>query len=211
MDAYRPTRDCRDNMDGNATLSGFSRPSGRSTNACGCRGRVHLRLQFILGVVISALLCSHEASAQILGFRAGVSHYDLVGTGTAPVVSAYRSWAVHRRVFLAASLPVFDAQRTVHVGGFQVSDPTVLLLPELTLGLRPLVGRLQPVVGLGAGWALRLKGSQASGPTIHVTIGAGLQVAGHTALTLTALARSVRPWAGSTVDLMAGIEIGRIH
>ena len=97
------------------------------------------------------------------------------------------------------------------MGGFSVPDNIALLLPELTVGLRPWSGRVQPYLGVGAGWAVKLKGPQAGGPTLHATAGAAFKVAPGVAFTVTGLARSIRPWAGSTVDLMAGVEIGRFH
>ena len=146
-----------------------------------------------------------------MGIRAGITNFDLVGTGTEPMVSITRSWRLDRRFYLAASLPAFSDVRTVSVAGFSVPDNSVLLLPELTVGLRPWSGRVQPYVGVGAGWAVKLKGPQPSGPTLHATAGAAFQVAPGVALTATALARSVRPWAGSTVDLLAGVELGTFH
>ena len=115
------------------------RPDSTNTSTPPRRHQTMSRLLAVLGVVLAGVAGPAPARAQVLGVRAGITNYDLVGTGTEPMVSVSRSWRLDRRFYLAASLPTFFAVRSASVGGFSVPDNIALLLPELTVGLRPLV------------------------------------------------------------------------
>ncbi|HET8650012.1 MAG TPA: hypothetical protein VFL95_08230 [Gemmatimonadales bacterium] len=166
------------------------------------------RFTSAVGIVVVLLAMAHTLPAQTFGARVGLTSYDLSGTGTGVVFSAFRTWSVQSDVFVTGSLPLFDKARTERFNGFVVANDISLLLPEFTVGLRHTFGRIEPMVGVGAGWAIKLRGTQRGGATLHATLGTGFRIGENTALTLTAVARSVRPWSGSMVDLMAGVEIG---
>ena len=70
------------------------------------------RLTLTLALALAVRAPTRSAHAQVPGIRAGITNYDLVGTGTEPMVSVSRSWRLDRRFYLAAALPTFFAVRS---------------------------------------------------------------------------------------------------
>lgn len=140
------------------------------------------------------------------GMRLGFSPYDLDGTGTGIVLGPQVD-VMLSKVFLAElSVTVFDHSSEVNFAGQEASERTRLLLPELSLQAQATVGRFQPYVMVGGGAAIRLNGFVDGGGTLHAGLGTRFVVGQHTLLRVEARARSIRPWAGETVDFTGGIE-----
>jgi hypothetical protein len=140
------------------------------------------------------------------GVRVGASPYDLDGTGTGIVFGPQADLVLNRVMLAELSVPVFEHDNTVEVFGQEATQRTRSLLPELSLQAQMSVGRFQPYVFAGGGAAIRLNGPIDGGGTLHAGLGTRLVIGEHTLLRFEGRARSVKPWAGETVDLTAGIE-----
>lgn len=161
----------------------------------------------VLGVL--ALLAPSVTRGQALGAQVGISSYDLNGLGTGLVGGPFRRYPIGQPVSLTVALPLFTDAQTSTVLGQRVSQTAFLFLPEASVEVgKPLAG-VRPFAGVGAGAAISLGGPQPGGLTLHALLGAAVRVGDRTSLVAAAKVRSVRPWAGSMVDLTLGIERGR--
>jgi hypothetical protein len=138
--------------------------------------------------------------------KAGFSPFDLDGTGTGIVFGPQADLMLSKLFFTELSVTVFDHSRDVSFGSTQASQRTRVLLPELSLGAHTTVGRFQPYLLVGGGAAIRLNGFVDGGGTLHAGLGTRFVVGQYTLLRAEAKARSIRPWAGETVDFTIGIE-----
>ena len=106
-----------------------------------------------------------------------------------------------------ASFPLLVDSRSVQYGPFKAYDHYVAVLPELRVEAARGFGRLEPFVGIGAGYAINLQGQGFHGGiTLHTATGLRFKVGERTFLTGTLLFRSVRPFACRTVDVLLGFE-----
>jgi Outer membrane protein beta-barrel domain len=154
----------------------------------------------------SGLPAQYKSGQWGAGVRIGASPYDLDGTGTGIVLGTQADLAVNK-VFLAElSVALFDHSSDVAFAGVEASERTRLLFPEFSLQAQTTLGRFQPYLLAGGGAAVRLNGFVDGGATLHAGLGTRIAVGQHTLLRFEVRARSVRPWAGETVDLTAGIE-----
>jgi hypothetical protein len=140
------------------------------------------------------------------GMKAGLSSYDLDGTGTAFVVGPIGYVALSRHFLVQVGVPIFDYSRDVFAAGFTASERTRFLLPELDLQAQAFLGRFRPYLAIGGGAAIRLDGFTRGGATLHAGLGTRAVVGRRTLLRGEVRARSIRPWSGSTVDFTLGIE-----
>ena len=179
------------------------------------RERVNLRttlkqvmlLCFFLIPSAADLRAQYRSGQWGIGFRLGASPYDLDGTGTGFVLGPQADYALNKALVGELALTLFDHYTTVDFGGVvRATNRTRLLLPELSLQAQATMGRFQPYLFAGGGVAVRLNGSVAAGNTLHAGIGTRVGVGEPTMLRFEARARAIRPSAGETVDLTAGIE-----
>jgi hypothetical protein len=140
------------------------------------------------------------------GLRIGASPYDLDGTGTGIVVGSQADLVLNKAFLGELSVTLFDHLSEVDFAGQEASERTRLLLPEVNLQAQTTVGRFQPYLFAGGGAAVRLNGSVDGGGTLHAGLGTRVVVGQHTLLRFEGRARSIRPWAGEMVDIMAGLE-----
>jgi hypothetical protein len=140
------------------------------------------------------------------GVRVGASPYDLDGTGTGLVVGTQADLVLKKALLGEVSVVLFDHLQTVRFAGIEASERTRLLLPEVSIQAQATIGRFQPYIFAGGGAALRLNGSVDGGGTLHAGLGTRFVVGQHTLLRFEGRARSIRPWAGETVDLTVGLE-----
>jgi hypothetical protein len=101
---------------------------------------------------------------------------------------------------------IFDHSHKVEFAGVTASERTRFLLPELSLQAQTAMGRFQPYVLVGGGAAIVLNGPVEGGGTLHAGIGTRYILGENTLLRAEGRARSIRPWAGETVDFTVGIE-----
>jgi hypothetical protein len=140
------------------------------------------------------------------GVKVGFSPFDLDGTGTGIVLGPQVDLMLNKVLLAELSVTVFDHSREVEFAGQEASERTRLLLPEVSLQAQATVGRFQPYVLVGGGAAIMLNGFVDGGGTLHAGLGTKFVVGQHTLLRAEAKARSIRPWAGGTVDFTVGIE-----
>lgn len=165
-----------------------------------------LLLILSLSASATSLMAQYKSGQWGAGVRIGASPYDLDGTGTGIVLGPQADLALNNVLLAELSAIVFDHSRDVDFLGQEASERTRLLLPELSLQAQATVGRFQPYIFAGGGAAIRLNGFVDGGGTLHAGLGTRLVVGEHTLLRFEARARSIRPWAGETVDLTGGIE-----
>ena len=101
---------------------------------------------------------------------------------------------------------IFDHSHDVEFAGVTASQRTRFLLPELSLQAQTAMGRFQPYVLVGGGAAIVLNGPVEGGGTLHAGIGTRHILGENTLLRAEGRARSIRPWAGETLDFTVGIE-----
>jgi hypothetical protein len=166
-----------------------------------------LRILALLLIVIPVVRC--DASAQTYGAYAGVSSYDLSGTGTAAIATAIRRYPLDRLLSVDVTLALFQESERFSVQGIPVNVSSTLALPELGVELGKQFGRLRPSIGAGAGAAIKLHGRQSGGFTVHGLLGLSARVSPTVRVGAMGKVRSVRPFRGSMVDFMLGVEIGR--
>ena len=155
----------------------------------------------------SALAAQYRSAGQWgAGVRLGVSPYDLDGTGTALVIGAQVDRALSKTFLGEVGFPLLDRSSTVRFADIEASERTRLLLPEVSLQAQASLGRAQPYIFAGGGAAVSLNGHVAGGGTLHAGLGTRVLVGRRTLLRFEARARSIRPWAGETVDLTVGLE-----
>jgi hypothetical protein len=154
----------------------------------------------------SSVLAQYRPGQWGVGFKIGVSPYDLDGTGTGIVFGPQADLVLNKVLLGEFSVTVFDHTTEVHFAGQEASERTRLLLPEVSLQAQTTLGRFQPYLFAGGGAAIRLNGFVEGGGTLHAGLGTRVVVGPHTLLRFEGRARSIRPWAGETVDLTAGIQ-----
>lgn len=135
-----------------------------------------------------------------IGVSAGLSPYDLSGTGTGFAGGVWLG--IPLRPFLLAE------------GGFgyfrytaQGETVVAYLLPEIGLRVGAPLGHVFPYFGGGAGYAHVITGSVGTDRTLHVALGIRAWVSSRVGLRGEGRLRSVDPWAGNMVDLTAGVLI----
>jgi hypothetical protein len=139
--------------------------------------------------------------------KAGLSAYDLDGTGTAFVGGPVGYAVLGRHFLVELGVPIFEHSRDVTAGKVVIgSERTRFLLPELSLQGQVQLGRFQPYLAVGGGAAIRLNGFTQGGGTLHAGLGTRAVVGRYTLLRGEARARSIRPWNGDAVDFTLGIE-----
>lgn len=161
-----------------------------------------------LGLILSSssLLAQYRPGQWGAGVRIGASPYDLDRTGTAIVVGSQADLVLNKVFLGELSVTLFDHSSEVDFAGQEASERTRFLLPEVSLQAQVSLGRFQPYLFAGGGAAIRLNGFVDGGGTLHAGVGTRLVVGQHTLLRFEGRARSIRPWAGQTIDLTAGIE-----
>jgi hypothetical protein len=153
------------------------------------------------------LRAQYQSGQWGIGFRLGASPYDLDGSGTGFVLGPQADYALNKALVGELALTLFDHYTTVDLGGVvRATNRTRLLLPELSLQAQATIGRFQPYLFAGAGVALGLDGSVASGNTLHAGIGTRVGVPERTMLRFEARLRTLRHSGGKTLDVTAGIE-----
>ena len=189
------------------------RPAGHLSSrwntpaAVGSSATILLGLAFLAGRLDAQTARSPGAFGT--GVRAGVASYDFDGTGTAFVVGAVLYRPFGRTLLVELAVPVLDYSQDAGPAGFGGYRRTRFLLPEIDAQAQARLGRLRPYVAAGGGWAIRLNGGEPGGATLHAALGARLLVGRATFLRAETRARSIRPWAASTVDFTVGIEWAR--
>jgi hypothetical protein len=143
------------------------------------------------------------------GIQAGLSSYDLDGTGTAFVSGLVIYATLLRPLIVEAAIPFYDYSRDAEGFPGGGSNRTRFLLPEVSLQVQAHSGRFRPYLAAGAGGALRLNGNVSGGGTLHAATGLRALVKRAMLLRGEVRARSIRPWSGSTVDFTIGIEWAR--
>jgi hypothetical protein len=155
----------------------------------------------------NAGLHGQEPSASYgAGVKAGLSAFDLNGTGTAFVGGPIGYAVLNKHLLVELGVPLFEHSRDVSAGGLTGSERTRLFLPELSLEGQVQLGRFQPYLAVGGGAAIRLNGPTRGGGTLHAALGTRAAVGRHTLLRGEIRARSIRPWSGDAVDFTLGIE-----
>jgi hypothetical protein len=154
----------------------------------------------------SSVLAQYRPGQWGVGVKIGASPYDLDGTGTGMVLGPQADLVLNKVFLGELSVTVFDHFTEVDFAGQEASERTRLLLPEVSLQAQMTLGRFQPYLFAGGGAAVRLNGFVDGGGTLHAGLGTRVAVGPHTLLRFEGRARSIRPWAGETVDLTAGIE-----
>jgi hypothetical protein len=129
-------------------------------------------------------------------------HLD--GTGTALVVGSHADLVLDKTFLGELSVTVFDHSSEVDFAGVEASERTRLLLPEVSIQAQTTLGRFQPYLFAGGGAAVRLNGFVNGGGTLHAGLGTRVVIGQRSLLRFETRARSVRPWAGETVDITAG-------
>lgn len=175
----------------------------------GCRWATSLAV--VCTCSLTPQLCQGQTSnARFgLGLRAGVSSYDLDGTGTAFVGGPTAFVQIGKLLVVEFGLPVLDYSRSVSGFPGDASSRTRFLLPEVSMEVQARIGRVAPYLGAGGGGAIRLNGQVAGGGTLHAAGGVRVRVGAQTRLRGEVRARAIRPWSGSTVDFAAGVEFAR--
>jgi hypothetical protein len=154
----------------------------------------------------SSVLAQYRPGQWGVGVKIGASPYDLDGTGTGMVLGPQADLVLNKVFLGELSVTVFDHSTEVDFAGQEASERTRLLLPEVSLQAQMTLGRFQPYLFAGGGAAVRLNGFVDGGGTLHAGLGTRVAVGPYTLLRFEGRARSIRPWAGETVDLTAGIE-----
>ena len=135
---------------------------------------------------------------------AGVSQFDLSGTGTAPVVSARVDYPLGRALIAEGGVAVARPDQ-------QFGARTTLVVPEVGLQLQ-YPARLAPYVGVGTGAAIDFRGSENGGTDADLTLSgaAGVRawVTDRVGLRGELRVRGIgRNFAGSTAEWTAGAAI----
>lgn len=167
--------------------------------------KCHCARGILLAIVFAASVF-HQGSAQApnettVSFFAGASEYDLSGVGWTAVFGPRIDHTLRGPLAVQFALPVYS-----YVPQFAPGHLT-WILPELSLLLSPTIGRVSPYLRFGPGWAIVVSGKQYgnSEETLHVALGARVQVSRSWDLRSEFCIRSINPWAGSTVDIGGGI------
>lgn len=108
-----------------------------------------------------ALSAAQTARRPALSVGAGVSQYDLSGTGTAPMLSARVDYPLRRALLLEAGLSAARPEQ-------QFGGRSTLLVPELGVQLQ-YPARVAPYLGLGVGAAVDVRSGRAGGARTDLT------------------------------------------
>jgi hypothetical protein len=182
-------------------------PDGRT----GGRGspmnrRAATRMSIALASVLIAVLGVQRASAQDglrLTLAAGVSEFDLSGTGTSFTAAARLDGEVTELLILEGSVGVSFPDQ-------QFGDTTTFVVPEVQVQVQ-WPARLAPYLGVGAGVAMDFRNEQDGGtqtwPTFSASGGARLAVAQGLGLRAELRVRGVEEdFAGSAAEFTAGLS-----
>lgn len=136
------------------------------------------KLLSLKGAVIAAFMVSaplfvsshgvaQDAAGPVLSLSAGVSQWDLSGTGTTSMLALRGTMPLSSIVLVEAGFLVMRPEQ-------QFGERTTFVVPEAQLQLQWPLGRFAPYLGIGAGAALDFASEQAGGLDSDLTIsGAG--------------------------------------
>jgi len=158
----------------------------------------------LVAAATPALAQSGAVARPSLSVAAGVSQFDLSGTGTAPVVSARVDYPLGRALIAEGGVAVARPDQ-------QLGARTTLVVPEVGLQLQ-YPARLAPYVGVGTGAAIDFRGSENGGTDADLTLSgaAGVRawVTDRMGLRGELRVRGIgRNFAGSTAEWTAGAAI----
>lgn len=157
-----------------------------------------LLLTGLLVVAWSGELAAQERRSIVAS--AGLAPYDLSGTGTTGIYGLSAAFP------LQSVLVAETGVRYLHYGS-QFGRSTSYLMPEVGLQVQAaLRASVHPYLGVGAGPALVRDGDTGNiVATLHAALGARIPLGDGWLLRPEARLRSVDPWAGSDLELTAGV------
>ena len=144
---------------------------------------------------------------RVVTLSVGPSLYRLpeLGHGTAMVASGSLHW--RGKSPLQPQIGLTSWIETVHfdLPPFETTEIKQALIPELGVRLAGTGSVVRPYLSAGLGYLLSLGGLH-SGVTLYASSGMDWHVRGHWGLRADARLRSVRPFAGRTLDLSLGLN-----
>jgi hypothetical protein len=141
-----------------------------------------------------------------IGVKAGISPYDLDGSGTAFAVGLVGHGRVGRNFLIEVGVPILFYTHEEFGGDLVDRRDVRLVLPEVSLQAEVSAGQARPYVFAGAGAALASSPFLQDGATLHAGVGVRFPAGRNTLIQTEARARSVRPWEAETLDLTLGIQ-----
>jgi hypothetical protein len=173
-----------------------------------------------LGILALAVIALWDSSspggllAQTLSVRSytvsvGPSFYRLseLGHGTAIAASGSMHWRRKGPLQLQVGLTSWWEMVTIQAGPFTSTETKRGLIPEVGLRLAGSGSIVRPYVAAGTGYLLSLGGLR-SGPVLYASMGMDWHLRGRLSIRADARLRSVRPFAGRTLDVFVGIGSG---
>lgn len=154
-----------------------------------------LSLAIALNTAPAAGQTQHPAWASL---SAGVSSYDLSGTGNAPVVAAGVS------IDVAGPLVVEPALAFFHYSTL-FSGSVTYLLPEVGVHFAPRIGPVRPMLGVGVGVSRVVQGFTSTDLAVHALLGIRAQVIESVEVRGQLRVREIDPWAATMADFMVGV------
>lgn len=157
-----------------------------------------------LGVAIPAtfallLTLSAPLSAQTVTLGAGVSPYDLSGTGTGVVASG-------RFVRELSGAFSFEVGGSIFRYTTQAGNVDNLLLPELGVRVSAELGAARGYLAVGAGAHVTVVDRREAEPTVFAAMGLDVPLSGAWGLQPEVRFRSVDPWVGSMMDVTLALR-----
>lgn len=141
---------------------------------------------------------AERMAAQSFTIAAGVSSYDLSGTGSEAVGSLRLDGPVATGLRWQAGLGLFQYEP-------QFGDESTLFLPEAGLEWHPPLGRVPLYIGAGVGANLET-GPGENEPTLYGAIGLDLGAGASATLRPELRVRAVDPWVGTMADVTLGLR-----
>ena len=177
--------------------------AGRPHGAGGMRSSPSTaRLRYV-GIVVAVTGLSHPASVTAQFFRdpivvvgAGVSAYDLSGTGTVGIATAGVTFAPTAYMLIEPSMTFlrYDPQLA---GGQHVA----YLFPEVSVQAQIPGGAIRPYLGVGIGAAATIEGPSDHALTLNGGLGVRVWTGARWGARLEGRLRSVEPFHGLAADL----------
>jgi hypothetical protein len=134
-----------------------------------------------------------------LGVAFGPSPYDLSGTGTAFAAGVRAPWQAQSWLVIEPGIGFLSYEE-------QFGDRLTYLFPELSIQGQLRLGRARPFLGGGAGGAFVVGGEGETVETLHGVVGTRVDMSPVWTLSGEMRVRAVRPWSGSTVDFLFGVN-----
>lgn len=164
----------------------------------------------LLALILTLALFAPRAQAQRsrgpggeTAFLAGLSPYDLNGTGTGFAASIGLATRLTRRVLIIEPGIGYFTHRT------QFGRRSHWLFPELSLQAEAPLGTIRPFIGGGLGAGTNSLGSPNQLKfTLHAVGGFRLRLTQDWGARAEVRIRSVDPWSGHTLDTLFGITRG---